>query len=133
MEIELPKTNPNRCRCGGKGLITQDKKTGKYFCYCDRCKISTAKFVSPKDAVRYWNYSAGKPDEEPAPAVGSWISVKAELPKDNEKVLVRYIGKRGYIKWKIGTHDFLGWTVPGAISPKVTHWTRNSTELPQEK
>lgn len=57
-KVEEPK--PNRCRCRGKALLKQDKKTQKYYVICRECLTRTEKFESAAVAVEVWNNSAGK-------------------------------------------------------------------------
>lgn len=62
--MEFDKTveelKPNRCRCRGKAILKQDKKTQKYFVICRECLTRTEKFESAAVAVEVWNNSAGK-------------------------------------------------------------------------
>lgn len=62
--IDFDKTvedvKPNRCRCKGKAILKQDKKTQKYYVICRECLTRTERFYSATSAVEVWNNSAGK-------------------------------------------------------------------------
>lgn len=62
---------PNRCRCGGKSIVKQDRKTAKYFVICQECLTRTEKFESSATAVEVWNMSAGK-RFEPKTGTAPW-------------------------------------------------------------
>ncbi len=68
--VDEPK--PNRCRCKGKALLKQDKKTGKYYVICRECLTRTEKFESSSIAVEVWNNSAGK-KFEPLTAAAPYV------------------------------------------------------------
>lgn len=51
---------PNRCRCTGKAILKQDRKTNKFYVICRVCLTRTEKFESAVLAVEVWNNSAGK-------------------------------------------------------------------------
>lgn len=63
MNIEdssIQELKPNRCRCKGKAIVKQDKKTGKYYVICRDCLTRSATFESRNNAVDAWNNSAGR-------------------------------------------------------------------------
>ena len=62
---------PNRCRCRGKAVVKQDRKTQKYYVICQNCLTRTEKFESSAMAVEVWNMSAGK-KFEPLPATAPY-------------------------------------------------------------
>jgi len=80
---------PNRCRCGGRAIIKQDKKTDKYFVICQECLTRTEKFISSIIAVDVWNNSAGR-KFEPRTATAPYVKERRRYCCDH---CGYYVGK----------------------------------------
>lgn len=116
-KVDDPK--PQRCRCNGRALLKQDKKTKKYYVICRECLTRTEKFESAGIAVEVWNNSAGKRFE---PKTGSAPWVPAVKRYVCEKC-GGYVGKYDKYCHECGL-KLIDWTAEGRSTGLTVYKTK---------